>query len=127
MEVVRRAFEAVARGDLEAAADTLDPDVEIHDFDVPDAGIYHGRDGFFAWLARWNEGWESWRIEDLDFRSVADDQVLALFRMVTRGKGSGIEMDRLDAIAYRIRGGKIIRSEYFNDREQARKAVGLRE
>jgi ketosteroid isomerase-like protein len=127
VEVVQRAFEAVARGDLEAAADTLDPEVEIHDFDVPDAGIYHGHEGFFAWLARWDEGWESWRIEDLEFRPAGRDQVLALFRMVTRGKGSGIEIDRLDAIAYRLRDGKIVRSEYFNDRRQALEAVGLRE
>src|SRR4051812_20704372 len=91
--VVQRIFEAMGRGDLEAVADALDPEIEIIDFDIPDAGVFHGRDGFFAWLARWDEGWESWRIEDPEFRSVADDQVLALFRIVTRGKGSGIEMD----------------------------------
>ena len=127
VEVIERVFTAVAQGDLEAAADTLDPKVEIHDFDIPDAGVYHGREGFFAWLARWDEGWESWRIEDLEVRPVGDDQVLALFRIVTRGGGSGIEMDRLDAIAYQLREGKIIRSEYFNDRDQALEAVGLRE
>jgi ketosteroid isomerase-like protein len=127
VELVQRIFEAVGRGDLEAAADTLDPDIEIVDFDIPDAGFYHGREGFFAWLARWDEGWESWKVEDLEFRSVGDAQVLALFRIVTKGKGSGIEMDRLDAIAYRLRDGKVIRSEYFNDRQQALEAVGLRE
>ena len=111
VEVVQRIFEAVGRGDLEAAADTLDPEIEIVDFDIPDAGVYRGREGFFAWLARWDEGWESWRIEELEVRPVGDDQALALFRMVTKGKGSGIEMDRFDAIAYRLRDGKIVRSE----------------
>jgi len=46
---------------------------------------------------------------------------------VTKGKGSGIEMNRLDAIAYRLCDGKIVRSEYFNDRRQALEAVGLQE
>ena len=125
VELVRRGFLAAMEEDWPTALGTLAPDVEIHDFDIPDAGVYRGHDGFLAWLRGWGEGWESWRVEDAEFRPVDDDQVLALFRMVTKGKGSGIEMDRLDAIAYRLRDGKIIRSEYFNDREQALEAVGL--
>jgi len=88
-------------------------------------GIYHGQDGFLTWNSHWGEGWDTWRIEDLELRAVGDDQVLALFRMVARGRGSGIEIDRLDAIAYKLRDARNVRLEYFNDRRQDLEAVGL--
>jgi ketosteroid isomerase-like protein len=50
VELVRRGFMATMQEDWETALATLDSDVEIHDFDIPDAGIYRGHDGFLAWL-----------------------------------------------------------------------------
>jgi hypothetical protein len=38
-----------------------------------------------------------------------------------------MELERLDAITYRIDGGKIARMEYFNDQRLAREAVDLRD
>ena len=125
VELVGRGFMAAVQEDWETALDTLDADVEIHDFDIPDAGVYRGHDGFLAWLRGWGEGWDSWRLEDIEFRAAGDDQVIALFRLIAKGGHSGIELERQDAITYRIRGGKIVRTEYFNDRERALEAVGL--
>jgi ketosteroid isomerase-like protein len=45
--------------------------------------------------------------------------------MIAKGRGSGIEMRRRDAIAYRLTAGKIVRLEYFNDQAEALKAVGF--
>jgi hypothetical protein len=39
--------------------------------------------------------------------------------LVARGRGIGIELDRLDAILYSMRGAKVVRLEYFNNRDQA--------
>ena len=41
--------------------------------------------------------------------------MIALFRMIAKGAHSGMELERDDAIIYRIRGGRIVRTEYFND------------
>ena len=123
--LVQRAFEAVLREDWPALFETLHPEVEVYDFDIPDAGIYHGRDGFLSWLARWSEGWESWRVEDLEFRAVGQDKVIALFRMITKGSASGLEIERGDAIVYRVKDNLIARSEYFNDHAEALEAAGL--
>jgi ketosteroid isomerase-like protein len=127
VELVRRGFLAAMDEDWPTALDTLASDVEIHDFDIPDAGVYRGPDGFLSWLRGWGEGWESWRVEDAEFRSVDDNQVIALFRIVARGGHSGMELERRDAITYRIEGGKISRMEYFNDQDAAREAVGVRD
>jgi ketosteroid isomerase-like protein len=125
VELVKRGFTAVMEEDWPTALATLDADVEVHDFDIPDAGVYRGHDGFVAWLRGWNEGWDSWRLEDIEFRGAGDDQVIALFRMIAKGGHSGMELERDDAITYVVRGGKIVRTEYFNDQKRALDAVGL--
>jgi len=125
VEIVQRGFQATLDQDWGNVFPTLDSKVEIHDFDVPDAGVYRGHEGFVAWLQRWNEGWDSWRIEDLEFRATGDDEALATFRMIAKGKHSGLEIERDDALLYRVTDGKIVRMEYFNDRELALEAAGL--
>jgi ketosteroid isomerase-like protein len=126
VELVRRRFAAALADDWATALEALDPDVEIHDFDIPDAGgVYRGHAGYRRWVKRWTEGWERTRMEDPEFRAVGDDCVIALFRMVTIGEHSGLELERDDAIVYRIRAGKIVRIEYFNDQARARDAAGL--
>ena len=86
---MRRMLEAVGRRDYQAVLAVLDPEVEIDDTDIPEST---GTDTFLEWLARWDEAWESWRVEDVEVRPAGDDQAIALFRMVTMGKGSGIEL-----------------------------------
>src|SRR4249920_3132307 len=124
VEAVHRAIEASARGDLQAVAADFAPDLEIDDQDIPDAG---GADSFFEWVARWEESWESSRVEDVELIPVGEDKVLALFRMIVKGKGSGIELSRNDALFVEFRGDKIARIGYYNDQDQARRAAGLRE
>jgi ketosteroid isomerase-like protein len=127
VELVRRGFMAAMEEDWPTALGTLHDDAEIHDFDIPDAGLYRGHAGFLAWLKGWGEGWESWRVDDVELRPVGADQVIALFRIIAKGGHSGMELERLDAITYRIDGGKIARMEYFSDQGLAREAVGLRD
>jgi ketosteroid isomerase-like protein len=129
VEIVRRAFEALAREDWVALAEFISDDCEVHDFDTPDAAgnVYRGPHGFLDWLTEWDQAWERWLIRDLDLRPTGDDRVLALFRMRTQGRDSGIEMNREDAIAYTLHGGKISRIEYYNDQQQALEAVELSE
>jgi ketosteroid isomerase-like protein len=127
VELVRRGFMATMEEDWPTALATLDPEVEVLDFDIPDAGVYRGTEGFLAWLRGWADGWDSWRVEDPEFRAVGDDHVIALFRLVTKGAHSGLELERHDAITYRIRDGRIARTEYFNDQRLAWEALGVRD
>ncbi len=63
----------------------------------------------------------------LELLPAGDDKVLALFRMIVTGKGSGIELIRDDAVLGEFRGGRIARLGYFNDQQHALEAAGLRE
>jgi ketosteroid isomerase-like protein len=124
VETTHRFTEALVRGDYAAAAAELGPSIEIDDTDIPEST---GTDSFYAWLARWNEAWESWRIEDLEVRPVGEDRTISLFKMIAKGKGSGIELARDDAVVAEYRDGKIVRIAYYNDQSQALEAARLSE
>jgi ketosteroid isomerase-like protein len=123
VEVVGRALAAAQREDWAALIQELDPDVEIEDRDIPDADEYRGRDGFLRWLERWNESWESWRMDHVELRAAGDDTVVVLFRLTATGKGSGIEMERADAMVDVLRNGKIAKVTYYNDQSRALEAA----
>jgi ketosteroid isomerase-like protein len=124
MAAVRRSFEGLARGDLEAATADFAPTAEIDDRDIPDAD---GHDSYYEWIGRWNESWASWRIEDLELRPSGEDKVVALFRIIATGRGSGVELERDDASLVEFRAGKVVRIGYYNDQRRALEAAGLSE
>lgn len=125
--VVQRFLDALVCEDLDAATADFSPTVEIHDHDLPDADIYRGHDGFLKWVAQWGESFETWSVEDIELRAAEADRVVALFRMVATGTGSGVEVDRLDGVAYTLADSSIVRMDYFNDQQQALEAAGLEE
>jgi ketosteroid isomerase-like protein len=98
-------------------------DVEIYDQDIAlDAEHFSGHEGVRQWVETWNESWDSWRIDELEFETAGEDHLLALFTMFVTGMGSGIELSRPDAITYRFEDGKIRALAYYNDQDQARAA-----
>src|SRR5258708_6851119 len=104
VDVVRRSLEALLRGDMDAVLAEIDPEVEIGDLDIElDTDRFRGHDGYLRWLATWNESWDKWRLEELEILPVGEERVIALFVMFVTGKGSGIELDRKDAVTFRLR------------------------
>ena len=55
----------------------------------------------------------------------AGDRVVSLFRISAVGAGSGLTVERGDAMVWVFRDGKLIRLDYFNDQQQALEAAGL--
>src|SRR5690348_3535985 len=100
--------------------------LEVFDHDTPDQGAYHGYEGALRWLEEWGTAWAEWSIAPEDFID-AGDSVVIFIRMRAEGRGSGIELDRQDALVYEVRNGLITRIDYYNDRNEALKAVGLEE
>jgi ketosteroid isomerase-like protein len=104
----------------------LHDEVEVHDHDIMDAGEYRGHEGFGRWLEDWAAAWSEYTMEPEEFLD-AGDQVVAFILQKTTGQGSGIALERHDAMVVEVRDAKIVRLDYYNNRAQALKAVGLEE
>ena len=55
----------------------------------------------------------------------AGERVVVFVRQKTTGQGSGVALEREDAMVFEFRDWKIARLDYYNSREQALKTVGL--
>jgi len=133
VEIVRRGYEALNAGDVEAALALFDPDVEVlmaeQRGEVSRLDLnksYRGIDGFMTFLGQMAEAWGQFRW--IPERYVdAGDQVVVFIRMTVEGKMSGVSVDQSMAHLCTVRNGKLIRHETFWSRDQALEAAGLSE
>jgi ketosteroid isomerase-like protein len=91
---------------------------------LPGAGSYHGHQEHLAYVKRWLESWDEYRMTPVEFID-AGDQVLVIYRAAGRGKSSGIEVESRQAHLWTIRNGKALRLEVFSRPEEALEAAGL--
>jgi ketosteroid isomerase-like protein len=126
VEIVRRLHDAYARGDLEAVLAALDPEIEVHDHDLPDSASYRGLEGVRQWQADWGSSWEDWGWDAEEFIE-AGERVVAVLRVHAKGRRSGIDVEQLNAAVWTLRDGKCVRLDYYDSRDQALQAAGLRD
>src|ERR1044072_9876569 len=98
VEIVRRVYEAAARGDTETVLELYDPDVEWDSYRSPvgtlmGRGLYHGHDGLRAFFREYYDAWE--RLEDSGEELIdAGDRVVSAGITRSRGRASGLEVER---------------------------------
>ncbi len=127
MDVVRRIYDAYARGDFEEPFSYFDPDVEWREPPhSPGAQVYRGPDGARRSMRNWFGAWEDYRL-DLEHLVDAGDAVLAVTRQTVRGKSSGVVIEQRLFVAWTLRDRKVIRMRMYHDKSEALEAVGLRE
>ncbi len=124
VEIVRGAVEHfMATGDV--TWDILDEDLEVHDHDILDGRDYRGHAGFGLWLDDWGVAWGDWSYDAEEFID-AGDHVVVVIRMKVVGRSSGVYVERQDALVYKFHNGKVTRLDYYNSRQQALEAAGLK-
>jgi uncharacterized protein len=127
VELVRRGYEALARGDFDALFQVLDPDVEMRDAaNFPEAGAYIGHRGVLDFLAQQAPVWDDFRILPERFIAV-DDEVLVLHKQVGRSKITGLQLEARYAHVWTIRDSLAIQGRTYDSWEAGLEAVGLRE
>jgi ketosteroid isomerase-like protein len=125
VEVVRRSYEQFQETG-EIPWEMFDPDIEVRDHDLPDAigEVFRGHEGYERWIAIWDDAWEEYEVEPTDLVDAGDDKVIAIFILRAKGKGSGVETKRENAVVYTIKDAKVARCDYYGDPEKAFEAAG---
>jgi ketosteroid isomerase-like protein len=126
VEVVRRSFEAFARGDLNAAFADYDPAIEwCTAHDEPDQQVYRGHDGLRRFAATIEEPWQDRFSEKVTADAFIDrgDFVVVPWHGLLHGRGSGIEIEISETYVARLRDGKIVRVDEYRTKEEALEAV----
>jgi ketosteroid isomerase-like protein len=90
-------------------------------------GHYRGVDEIEGYMRDVEDAFEDWHSEDELYVDAGDGRVALLYRIVGRGKGSGVPVDQPIAILWTVRDGKIQRGEGYLDPEDALAALGLKE
>ena len=124
-EIVRRAFEAVDRGDKEALFRLLRPGVEWQLLGLlSDNAVYRGREEIWAYVRSLHEDIEGFRSEILELSEIGP-QVVARVRIHGRPAG-GQELDFAFSSLMRVEDGRIARADNYDDHDEALTDAGLR-
>jgi ketosteroid isomerase-like protein len=125
-EVVRRAWDAFSRVDLDGMLCELHPDVVAQPFGaVLEGQEYRGIEQVRRW---WRDEilgtWEFFRTFVCGFERV-DSRLLVTGRWSARGMGSGVELDIPATWIIDVRDGKIAYWRTYTEQAQARRDIGL--
>jgi ketosteroid isomerase-like protein len=125
---LRVAFDALSRGDLEAAGDLVSTDFVIDDHTVPeDTTGPRGQQALVELFGRLREAFGDYRVELLDLTDLGDGRVLAIIRTSGIGRGSQIEMEGDVGEVFVIRDGFAVRADIYPSPAEARRAAGIQE
>ena len=127
LEVVRAAFDAWNRGDLNAWFTYWDERAEFYPLRAQLEGrVYSGHEGLRRFVADVSEEWKTIRFEVDEVRQ-AGEEIVGAGRFRARGRASGIDLDFPLGLLGVVRDGKIVYARFFSDPADAMEAAGLRE
>jgi ketosteroid isomerase-like protein len=128
VEVVRRAFEAFDRGDMEGVVADFGPHFEyVATGAIPGVrGVYRGTEGYRRFLEAFVGEFDDVHVKTPEFVE-AGDQVLVSVTIRGRGKRSRAETSWSFWLLWQVRDGKVVRGQGFTSRDEALAAVGLLE
>jgi ketosteroid isomerase-like protein len=125
LEVVRKGYEAMQRGDIDALLLDCEDDVEFEALISQVEGeSFRGHDGLRSFFQNFRQAWDLWMPMPEEF-SAEGDLVFVTGTTRVRGKGSGVEMDFPWSQVFRLRDGKVSWAKIYSERDGARRESGL--
>jgi ketosteroid isomerase-like protein len=125
VQIVRRAFEAYARGDVESLLTLLDPGVEVRSLMTEaERTTYRGHRGVREWFAAVVDVFPDWRPNPKRIHASGTVVVVA-FHVTAIAARSGVSIDQTYWQAARLRDGKIVAFGFFRSEAEALEAFGL--
>jgi ketosteroid isomerase-like protein len=113
------AYAAFNRGDMTAAVEPLDAQIEwTEPAEFPPGGTYHGRAGVKQYLKQSRAAWAGVNSEPERF-IIAGDRIVVFVHARVRPKGSNHWQDISLADVYTVRNGRVVEMQAFADRQEA--------
>ena len=121
------AYAAFNRGDIEAAVQSLDPQIDWSEpAEFPGGGTYHGREAVKRYLTQSRAAWAEASSEPERFIT-SGNRIVVFVHARVRAKDSNQWQDVWLADVYTISNGKAIRMRAFADRQEALRWAGVEE
>jgi len=125
VSVLRGAYAAFNRGDIAAAVEPLDAQIEwIEPAEFPGGGTYRGLAGVKSYLTQSRESAAEVHSEPEQFIP-AGDRIIVFVHARVRAHGSNQWQDVLLADVYTFRDGKAVSMRAFADRQEALRWAGM--
>jgi ketosteroid isomerase-like protein len=127
VEIVRRAYEAWNRGDLNWIANRVRDDCEMRPlrfFDLDE--VYRGKEGFLGFTKIWRDAWDEITVTIEQIHDLGD-RLLALLTFSGTGRASGIEVSLRLGHLITVENGLLTQLLVIEGWEEALEAAGLRQ
>jgi ketosteroid isomerase-like protein len=126
VEIVRAAYDAWNRGDMEAVREAYHPDAILCALESwPEAGPpVVGREAVIETFAQMKATWDTDSMQAISLIDAGDSVVV---RTMWRGVGHGPDLNMELTIVFTLRKGKIFLLELFWNHAEALEAIGLSE
>ena len=124
-ELVRRAYQAFSKRDIDALREIADPRIEIHTVTGTIAGRsepYRGHDGLVEYLRDVGETWDEIELLPTDFHELSDSRLVVFGRVRARRELAVI--DAPNAWLWEVGEGRIRSARVFGDPQSARELLG---
>ena len=125
MELVRRWFEGLRRGDLQP--ELWHPELVMENWkESPIPGPFHGYEGLKRWWEELVDAFEDVRLELKDVIDLGDGRLVTTQHVVGRFRTTGIPVDGPFGAIVTVRDGKLLSAIGYESPGKAKKAAGLR-
>jgi ketosteroid isomerase-like protein len=131
VEIVRGIYDAAARRDGLSPFEVYSEDIvwdisHMRRADLYKRPVYFGHEGV---REMWRESFDAFGDVDFDLEGLTDagEHVVTVVRDRALGRASGAPVDAIHYAVWTLSGGKVVRLQLFDDREEALDAVGLLE
>jgi len=126
-EALRGGYEAFNRRDSRHLRELMVDDFQWNESEqVPGRKVCRSAEEFLAYMEGFDQLWDEFAFEPLEFRVASEDTVVAAVRGMGRGKASGVPFDLTIHHVWRFRGGRVARMDAFLDAREAADEAGLR-
>ncbi len=129
LDLVRSIYAAWARRDY-TWTEWAEADIDFIVVGGPCPGQWTGLTGMWQGWREILSAWEDWRVEDIDYRELDQQRILALVRVAGRGKRSGVDATELGgkvANVFHIQNGVVTKLVVYWEVDLALTDLGLEE